>query len=88
MLLACIVLLTLMMAIAAKLSDQPKDGFFDMPPGIPVDAVTSEIAATTYNTDGVVLTGSYDQKTNNPLHTDPRTSNIMERELINPQVET
>jgi hypothetical protein len=51
------------------------------------DAVTAE-QASQMNPNMPILTGTYDQTTNNQKQKDPRTSQIMERELINPQFET
>lgn len=87
MILVCLVLLTLTLAIAVKLGDQAEgmkigEGFSS--------GLTSQDAyeESVENGTGPVLTGSYEQKTNNELHKSPRTSQIMERELINPQFET
>jgi hypothetical protein len=89
MILVCLVLLTLTLAIAVKLGDQAVikigregEGFSS--------GVTSQDAyeESVENGTGPVLTGSYDQKTNHEQRTSPRTSQIMERELINPQLET
>jgi hypothetical protein len=82
--LVCIVLLSLILAIAVKLGEQSAtpssmEGF--------ADAVTAE-QASQMNPNMPILTGTYDQTTNNQKQKDPRTSQIMERELINPQFET
>jgi hypothetical protein len=87
MILVCLVLLTLTLAIAVNLNgNQPlneEEGFVSQP-------VTAQIAYEEAEGDGTgpTLTGSFDQKTNNTMRKSPRTSQIMERELINPQLET
>jgi hypothetical protein len=95
LLVVCLVLLSLILAIAVRLS-QPliesvssEEGFSD----IPEKAVTSEIAYEEEMKKGAgpALTGNYDQKTNNELHKTSWSSQITERELINsvnPQLET
>ena len=84
MILVCVVLLSLILANAVKLSEAHStpystEGF--------ADAVTAE-QASMMNPNMPVLTGKYDQITNNQKQTNPLTSQIMERELINPQFET
>jgi flagellar basal body-associated protein FliL len=83
MILACLVLLTLTLAIAVNLNgSQPhnaEEGFSSQP-------VTAQIAYEEAE-DKPTLTGSFDQKTNNTMRASPRTSQIMER-AVNPQLET
>jgi len=82
MILACIVLLTLTLAIAVNLNGgEPTDiqeGFSD---------ITAQIAYEEAEEDGTapLLTGSFEQKTNNVMRASPRTSQMME---FNPQLET
>ena len=83
MILACLVLLTLTLAIAVTLNGgQPsnEEGFSSQP-------VTAQIAYEEAEEDGTgpTLTGSFDQKTNNTMRESPRTSQIMQ---VNPQLET
>jgi len=89
MILLCIVLLTLILAIAVRLGDQGQiqsqlEGF-DIPP----QAVTAQIAYEESEEDGTgpLLTGSYEQKTNNSMRGSARRSQIMET-VVNPQLET
>jgi hypothetical protein len=102
LLVVCVVLLSLILAIAVRLNqplieyvsaegegEAEAEAFSD----IPEKAVTSEIAYEEEKQKGAApsLTGNYDQKTNNELHTSSWTSQITERELINsvnPQLET
>lgn len=106
LLVVCIVLLSLILAIAVRLN-QPLIEYVSASPDakgegeaeaeafsdIPEKAVTSEIAYEEEKQKGAApsLTGNYDQKTNNELHTSSWTSQITEKELINsvnPQLET
>jgi len=104
LLVVCVVLLSLILAIAVRLNqplieyvsaegeaeaEAETEAFSD----IPEKAVTSEIAYEEEKQKGAApsLTGNYDQKTNNELHTTSWSSQITERELINsvnPQLET
>ena len=102
LLVVCLVLLSLILAIAVRLNqplieyasaeaeaEAEAEAFSD----IPEKAVTSEIAYEEEKQKGAApsLTGNYDQKTNNELHTSSWTSQITEKELINsvnPQLET
>ena len=82
MILACLVLLTLTLAIAVNLNGgEPTDIQEGFAP------VTAQIAYEEAEEDGTgpLLTGSFEQKTNNVMRASPRTSQIME---FNPQLET
>jgi len=81
MILACLVLLTLTLAIAVNLNgSEPTDTQEGFSP------VTAQIAYEESEEDGTgpTLTASFDQKTNNFMRS-PRTSQIMQ---VNPQLET
>ena len=87
-LLVCLVLLTLTLAIAVKLGENCSASLLEE--GFETAPITAQIAYEDSEKDGTgpSLTGSYDQKTNNILRDSPRTGQIMDRELINPQLET
>jgi hypothetical protein len=89
-LLVCLVLLTLTLAIAVKLGENCSASLLQEGFEVPSVPVTAQIAYEDSEKDGTgpILTGSYDQATNNVLRDSPRTGQIMDRELINPQLET